>query len=196
MSVLENIETNLPFRASDYLNTISELESRGKGDYAAVNRLGYIGRYQMGAKALADIGWVKPGTTNKGLKNSNNWLIGDYASFIKDPALQDTAAVRMLETNYNRALKTGVVTPEMQPHEVAGHMAGMHLVGLKGYKKSLAGEKVTDANKVVPSYYYDYISNRLAPVKQEQPQQVQQAPEQPWWANPLEAGKAYIKGLF
>lgn len=196
MSVLENIETNLPFRPSDYLNTISELESRGKGDYAAVNRLGYIGRYQMGAKALADIGWVKPGTTNKGLKNSNNWLIGDYASFIKDPALQDTAAVRMLETNYNRALKTGVVTPEMQPHEVAGHMAGMHLVGLKGYKKSLAGEQVTDANKVVPSYYYDYISNRLAPVKQEQPQQIQQAPEQPWWANPLEAGKAYIKGLF
>ena len=196
MSALENIETNLPFRPRDYLNTISELESRGKGDYAAVNKLGYLGRYQMGAKALADIGWVKPGTTNKGLKNSNNWLIGDYASFIKDPALQDTAAVRMLETNYNRALKTGVVTPEMQPHEVAGHMAGMHLVGLKGYKKSLAGEQVMDANKVVPSYYYDYISNRLAPVKQEQPQQVQQAPEQPWWANPLEAGKSYIKGLF
>ena len=74
-------------------------------------------------------------------------------------------------------------------------MAGMHLVGLKGYKKSLAGEPVMDANKVVPSYYYDYISNRLAPVKQE-PQQVQQTPEQPWWANPLEAGKSYIKGLF
>jgi len=196
MSVLENIETKLPFRPSDYLNTLGELESRGKGDYAAVNKLGYIGRYQMGAKALADIGWVKPGTTNKGLKNANNWLIGDYNSFIKDPSLQDTAAVRMLETNYDRALRTGVVSADMQPHEVAGHLAGMHLVGLKGYKKSLAGEPVMDANKVVPSRYYNYISERLAPVKQEQAQPIQAAPEQPWWANPLQSGKNFLRNVF
>lgn len=192
MSVLEN--TNVPFDAMQYFNTLSELESRGKGDYAARNKLGYLGRYQMGAKALADIGWVKPGTTNKGLTDKKNWLIADYKNFMNSPDVQDTAAKMMLEKSYNRALKSGVVSADMDPHDVAGHMASIHLVGQKGYKKSLAGEEVKDANGVAPLTYFNHVSERMRPpVTYTEPQQ---QPEQPWWSNPLEAGKAYVKGLF
>ena len=191
MSVLEN--TNVPFDAMQYFDTLSELESRGKGDYAARNKLGYLGRYQMGAKALADIGWVKPGTTNKGLTDKKNWLIADYKNFMGNPEVQDTAAKLMLEKSYNRALKSGVVSSDMDPHDIAGHMGSIHLVGQKGYKKSLAGEDVRDANGVSPLNYFNHISERMRPpVTYKEPIQ----PEQPWWSNPLEAGKAYVKGLF
>lgn len=195
MSATEN--NGLPFDVNAYYNYLSQLESRGKGDYEAKNRLGYLGRYQMGAKALADIGWVKPGTTNKGLQDKRNWLVNDYKSFLSSPDVQDSAAKQMLEKNYERALKSGIISPDMAPYEQAGHMAGIHLVGHKGYKKSLAGEDVRDANKMSPTEYYNYISERLMPsVTYEEPKPVQQQQEQPWWANPLEAGKNYLKGLF
>jgi hypothetical protein len=194
MSVLEN--SNLPFDVKQYFDVLSELESQGKGDYAARNRLGYLGRYQMGAKALADIGWVKPGTTNKGLMDKKNWLIADYKNFMSNPDVQDTAAKMMLEKSHARAMKSGILSPDMPPHEQASHMAGIHLVGQKGYKKSLAGEDVRDANKMSPSHYYDYVYQRFAPKQEEAPAQLVPQQEQPWWANPLEAGKAYIKGLF
>lgn len=193
MSVLEN--SNVPFDAQQYFDTLSELESRGKGDYAARNKLGYLGRYQMGAKALADIGWVKPGTTNKGLLDSKNWLVANYKNFMGNPEVQDTAAKMILEKSHARAMKSGVISPDMTPAEQAAHMSGIHLVGQKGYKKSLAGEDIRDANKVSPSHYYDYVYQRFAP-KQEEVVPVQQQPEQPWWANPLETGKNYLKGLF
>ena len=193
MSVLEN--SNVPFDARQYFDTLSELESRGKGDYTARNKLGYLGRYQMGAKALADIGWVKPGTTNKGLLDKKNWMIADYKNFMGNPDVQDTAAKMMLEKNYNRALKSGLVSPDMEPHDAAGHMASIHLVGQKGYKKSLAGEDIRDANGVAPLNYFNHVSERMRPPVSYVEQQPQQ-PEQPWWSNPLEAGKAYVKGLF
>lgn len=193
MSVLEN--SNVPFDAKQYFDTLSELESRGKGDYTARNKLGYLGRYQMGAKALADIGWVKPGTTNKGLLDKKNWVVADYKNFMGNPDVQDTAAKIMLEKSYNRALKSGLVSSDMDPHDVAGHMASIHLVGQKGYKKSLAGEDIRDANGVAPLNYFNHVSERMRPpMTYTEPQQAQ--PEQPWWSNPLEAGKAYVKGLF
>jgi hypothetical protein len=191
MSVLEN--TNVPFDAQQYFDTLSGLESQGKGDYSARNKLGYLGRYQMGAKALADIGWVKPGTTNKGLTDNRNWLIASHKNFMGNPDVQDTAAKMMLEKSYARALKSGLVSADMEPFDAAGHMASIHLVGQKGYKKSLAGEDVRDANGVAPSHYFNHVSERMRPpvTYTEQTQ-----PEQPWWSNPLEAGKAYVKGLF
>ena len=193
MSVLEN--TNVPFDAKQYFDTLSELESRGKGDYAARNKLGYLGRYQMGAKALADIGWVKPGTTNKGLTDRKNWLIADYKNFMGNPDVQDTAAKMMLEKSYARALKSGLVSPDMEPFDAAGHMASIHLVGQKGYKKSLAGQDIRDANGVAPTEYFNHVSERMRPPMTYTEQQPQQ-PEQPWWSNPLESGKAFVKGLF
>lgn len=188
-------ENNLPFDVNEYYNLIAKLESQGSGDYGAKNRLGYLGRYQMGAKALADIGMVKPGTTNKGLTNPNNWLSGSYKEFMNSPELQDNAARMMLEKNYNRALKSGVVSPDMPAHEVAGHLAGIHLVGHTGYKKSLAGEDIKDANKVSPLNYFNFVSERMMPVQRVEDIPAP-APEAPWWENPLQAGRNYLRKLF
>lgn len=193
---MSDTENSLPFDVNEYYNLIAKLESQGSGDYAAKNRLGYLGRYQMGAKALADIGMVKPGTTNKGLTNPNNWLSGSYKEFMSSPEMQDSAAKMMLEKNYNRALKSGIVSPDMPAHEVAGHLAGIHLVGHTGYKKSLAGEDVKDANKVSPLNYFNFVSERMMPVQRAQDIPAPPAPEAPWWENPLRTGRDYLRKLF
>ncbi len=188
--------SEVPFDVNEYNNIIAMLESRGSGDYGAKNRLGYLGRYQMGAKALADIGYVKKGTTNKGLTNPSNWLVGNYKEFMNNPEMQDKASQLMLQNNYNRALKTGVISPDMSPHEVAGHMAGIHLVGLSGYKKSLQGEDVMDANKKRPLDYFNFVSERMMPIYQAPPVPQPAAQEPAWWENPLQAGRDYLRKLF
>ena len=91
---------------SIYSPAIMQKESSGKKD--AINRLGYLGLYQMGAPALADAGFVKRGTTNQGLNNPKNWIVGDKKEFLSTPELQDKAFQAYTNKNYERALKKGL----------------------------------------------------------------------------------------
>lgn len=49
----------------DYLAALARRESGGQPDpYRAVNRAGYLGKYQMGELALIDAGFYKRDRTN------------------------------------------------------------------------------------------------------------------------------------
>ena len=54
-----------PRSGRPYLDKLGEMESGN--NYGAVNRLGYCGRWQFGAGALIDTGYVRAGTTNRAL---------------------------------------------------------------------------------------------------------------------------------
>src|SRR6185503_9176877 len=54
-----------------YLDKLGAMESGN--NYGAVNRLGYCGRWQFGAGALIDAGYVHAGTTNRSLLSPAAW---------------------------------------------------------------------------------------------------------------------------
>lgn len=188
------------FDLQAFKDALAEKESQGRGDYKAVNRYGYLGRYQLGAKALADAGLVKRGTSNRGLKNPRNWLQGNRNEFLASPDMQESALEKVLQLNAKRAMKHGLFDVSSPGYEQAGVLAGMHLVGAKGFRRSLDGMDVKDANNVRPVQYYQHMVDRLGPKDTGEDYQYnmeQQMPvEQPWYVNPLQAGKDYFTNLF
>jgi hypothetical protein len=126
---------------TDYFSTILNRES--SNNYSAVNRLNYLGGYQMGASALIEAGLVKKGTTNKGLDNPKNW-VGSLSkdSFLTNPELQNQA-VRTY-TNKNKKYLGDMYT-NASPTRRKQLLASAHLIGA-GATKTNMGKK--DANGI------------------------------------------------
>jgi hypothetical protein len=93
------------------------------------------------------------------LNNPKNWIVGSKREFLNTPELQDKAMMSYTEKNYGYAQKYGLLDENTPPEETAGILAGVHLVGAKGYKSSLQGKDVKDANKMRPQQYYDNVLN-------------------------------------
>ncbi len=141
----------------DFLEALGNRESGG--DYSRVNRHGYLGKYQMGEKALIEAGfYVDDGS------HANDWdgkwttaAAGDVevysqTAFLNDPEAQELAVRRLAARNWDmiRAMhlhlyngrNVGGVTLT-----VSGMLAGAHLVGIGGLRKFiLDGEDVADGN--------------------------------------------------
>ena len=147
----------LPFDLNTYKDALAQWES--SDNYGSRNRLGYLGRYQLGASALVDAGFVKPGTTNKGLKNPKNWLKGNMDKFLNNPALQEKAFEAYTKRNFQALLNKGLINPDSSPAEAASVLAAAHLVGPTGAHKALVlGQDVRDANNMKPQTYMQRMS--------------------------------------
>ena len=142
-----------------FRNALAEKES--SDNYEAVNKGNYLGRYQLGAKALSEVGFVKPGTTHRGLNNPKNWIVGDKNEFLKSPDLQEKAMLAYTQKNFGYAQKYGLIGQDTPPEEAAAILAGTHLVGAKGMQKALGGADIKDANNIRPQQYYDFMLNRF-----------------------------------
>lgn len=116
--------------------------SESSGNYFAINRLGYKGRYQFGTSALK---WV-------GVKNTNQ--------FLKSPALQERAMDALIARNkyvlrdYINAFDGKTVAG----HKVteSGLIAAAHLCGAGNVKKFLDSDGMfifEDGNKVPLTSY-------------------------------------------
>ena len=107
-------------------------QRESSNDYQAVNQLNYLGKYQFGGAALADIGLVKKGTKNRQLDNNNNWTIpGGKEGFLNDTSLQENTMDKMLNLN---AKYLGSEKGDSQG-EIAGMLSASHLLGAGGAKK-------------------------------------------------------------
>lgn len=140
-----------------YLAQVGYNESTG--NYGAVNQLGYLGKYQMGAAALIDGGYVKPGTTNSGLSNPNNWTgkdgITSRDDFLGNEAVQELNAYNYTARNYNTLIRIGVINSQTSSDEVAGVLQVSHLLGPGGAKNWYAGGGGQDANGTTGNTYYN-----------------------------------------
>lgn len=134
----------------------SLLNKESSGNYKAVNQIGYVGGYQLGAAALTDLGYVKSGTTNSQLKDASRWNKGlDLESFLNDSALQDQIFQQYTQMNYNSLLRLGVVNSSSPVDAVSGYLATSHLLGPGGARKLSQGVNSSDANGTTGSYYYN-----------------------------------------
>lgn len=104
-------------------------ESRNK--YDAVNSYGYIGKYQQGALMLADLGYVRKGTKNSGLRDPRNWKKGmSMEKFLKDEKLQEELIRKELVLN-KRYLGNSI----RDEKDLYGMLSAAHLLGAGGAKK-------------------------------------------------------------
>lgn len=149
----------------------SRLQAESRGQYTAVNNLGFAGGYQMGAAAAETVGLLKPGTTaaarsasdpygNNALNDPNNW-VGKNGSpkslqeFLYNTAAQDAAFQKHTEVNA-RTLETTrttqgtyLLSAETPQAERAGFLGAASLAGPTGLaKKGLDG--YADINGTTP----------------------------------------------
>lgn len=152
-----------PEESETFRRTLLQRES--SGNYQAVNQLGYIGGYQMGAAALEDLGYLKKGASKAGnaaLDNPSNWnLAGGKEAFLSNPSIQDQAFERLSNQNYNTLSKKGVIGAGTDSGDVAGYLGASHLTGPGGAAKLARGEVASDANGVKASEYFSLAKGRV-----------------------------------
>lgn len=140
-----------------YMAQVGYSESAGK--YDAVNTYGYLGKYQMGASALIDSGYVRAGTTDSGLSNPANWTGKDGISnaelFLASPGIQEQTMYKYTVNNYNSLSSLGLVTAETSKEEAAGLLSVSHLLGANGAKAWYNGKGGTDAYGTTGDSYYN-----------------------------------------
>ncbi len=146
-----------------YLDKLGEMESGN--NYGAVNRLGYCGRWQFGAGALIDAGYVRPGTTNRNLLSPAAWTgkagVNSRADWLSRPDAQDAAMLAYTRAHYKSLLEHGELLPTSSPARIAGLLAAAHLMGLGGARHLVDGTVTHDANGTTTLKYYQLLSVAL-----------------------------------
>lgn len=136
---------------------LGEKESGNK--YTAVNRLNYIGKYQMGADMLIDLGYVRPGSKLRDLDNPGVWVgkggIKSKEDFLGSPSVQESAMDQELELNERRLRRLGVIDETSTTQEISGYLATSHLLGTGGASAMKRGVVKADANGVTGNAYYN-----------------------------------------
>jgi uncharacterized protein (TIGR02594 family) len=146
-----------------YLDKLGEMESGN--NYAAVNRLGYCGRWQFGAGALIDVGYVRAGTTNRDLLSTAAWTgkagVSSRPDWLSRPDAQDAAMLAYTRAHYKSLLGHGELLPTSSPARIAGLLAAAHLMGLGGARHLVDGTVTHDANGTTTLKYYQLLSVAL-----------------------------------
>jgi hypothetical protein len=147
-----------------YMAQIGKSES--SGNYAAVNQLGYVGKYQFGYGALIGAGYVKSSVTSLAqLDNPNSWTgkdgITDKSAWLSNGSVQESAMLSYTQSNYTAMIKNGAVTADMSPEDVGGMLSVAHLLGpnegtperpgAAGWRKGRGG---ADANNTSGDTYF------------------------------------------
>lgn len=159
---------------------IAVSESGDKMDYQAENQFGYVGRYQMGAAALVDAGYIHKsayeqyrvsGNPNEALNHPSSWTgkggVRSKGDFKSNSSAQEDAMQTNANNNYNQLVRSGVINKDSSPSQVGGYLMSAHLVGAGGAKKFATGGGGKDAFGTTAADYYNRGSdavNRLGSV--------------------------------
>lgn len=144
----ESAQTFSPYLGKSFVGFKEALAFKeSRGDYACVNKFGYLGKYQFGKGTLKLIGIHNPTT------------------FLKDPKLQERAFIANAQRNkwiLRKDIKNfvgkrinGVLVTE------SGILAAAHLAGpgnVKKYLRSYGLNNFADGNGTTVSYYLKKFS--------------------------------------
>jgi hypothetical protein len=177
-SINPNIGTLPPLnqtQVQQLMDAIAKKESSsipgGIQNYEAQNRLGYVGKYQFGAMALATLGYVKVGNnqklTNDVLDNSENWTnkngLRSKSEYIKQGQKQEIIMFENLTFNYNVLKRKGVINNNDEAGKVAGLLSVSHLLGAGGAAAFASGKDSKDGNGVSGRTYYEIGALAVGP---------------------------------
>ena len=146
-----------------YLVTLGKRESGN--DYGKVNTIGFSGRWQFGAAALQDFGYVRKGASTRSLSSPFAWTgkngIKSQKDFLSNQKVQDSLMLAYTRRNYKSLLRMKVVTEVDAPANVGGYLAAAHLKGPGGARKLKNGQDNKDAYGTSASSYYNMMKGAL-----------------------------------
>lgn len=132
--------------------------------YPVTNQLNYCGKYQMGAAALAEIGYIKIDAYrlyggNKANNYPSSWTgkdgINSKEDFLNNGPVQEKAIIALFKLNYSRLLSVGGIKPGDDQCTIAGMLSVAHLLGASGAKKWRMTAGGADANGMTGSKYFN-----------------------------------------
>lgn len=138
---------------------IARRESGGAGDLRAVNQLGFAGRYQFGALALNDLGYVHSNVRqNAQLRTPSSWKgeqgVNSLEDWLSNANAQERAMLQLTRINYARLQRSGVLSTNNTPRRAAGLLAVAHLLGAGGAATYARTGNGADANGTSGNSYY------------------------------------------
>lgn len=125
-----------PFDYDAYRHAIGIHESGS--NYGSVNSIGFIGKYQFGAGALTDLGYIKlsvyqqypDNDKNAALRDPNAWKAPyTRAGFLADGPEQERAMVRLTAMNRSSLENNGILTKRSTAQEQGAWLAIAHGLG-------------------------------------------------------------------
>ena len=168
--VIENKSSTGYKTLDDFYRDLGQRES--SGNYEVVNRLGYVGKYQMGEAALVDCGYYVE-TAQKGNYSNNDWSgkftgkdgIYSLEDFKKNHAVQEKAQLQYKKLQWKYLQNVGAdkyIGQVINGYKItaSGLLAGAHLAGAGGvikYLKSAGKNNTKDSNGTsVESYMKNF----------------------------------------
>lgn len=145
---------------SQYREWKAEIAKRESGgNLKAKNQLGYVGRYQFGALALNDLGYVKSTVKqNAGLQQESSWTgkngVRNLDGWFNNEAAQESAMLELARKNYGTLTRLGALNASSPPRRVAGLLAVAHLLGAGGAANYARTGQGADANGTSGNVYY------------------------------------------
>ena len=143
----------------------SSSQPGGAQNYTITNQSGFVGKYQFGAAALQDLGYLRtpiPKSTlsNSDMNNNTLWTGKNGVESLDDfkankNNVQESAMFENVKNNYVRLKNLGVIDASTSTkEEVAGYLATSHLLGAGGARDYSQGVNKTDGNGTGASEYY------------------------------------------
>lgn len=153
-----------PLSTGDIRAVMAQIGFReSSNNYSAINQLGYIGKYQFGAAALVDRGYIKADafkTYGQGaLTRPESWTgkdnIRNRDDFLRNTQIQESAMFEQLNANYSTLTRINAVSSGSDKSELAGMLSVSHLLGAGGADKWKKTGTGSDANGVGGGEYYN-----------------------------------------
>lgn len=146
-----------------------------------LNPYGYAGKYQFGAQALQDLGYIRKdlktdyATIGKAehirlIRDPNSWTgkngISSLQDWLNNGPEQESAICEFTRRNYTAMLSNGAITKDLPKEDLAGMLMVSHLLGAGGARNWRNGQGKTDANGTSGDVYFargKYAIVALAP---------------------------------
>lgn len=138
--------------------------NESRWDYKVSNQFNFVGRYQFGAPALADCGYIKPDYVkqyggNKCLNITSSWTnkdgIGSIEDYKSTPSAQENAMFELMNRNYKTLVRIGGIKPDDDLCTIAGLIQVAHLLGAGGAKNWRNSGGGQDANGTTGATYFN-----------------------------------------
>jgi hypothetical protein len=130
----------------------------GGQNYGVVSPIGELGKYQINAEQLAQLGYVKYLTNVKGervfpsnfrLASNDIWQgksgMTSIQKFVSTPAIQEKMMNELTAFNYDQLILDGIITPTTRVEQIGGYLSIAHNTGLFAVKQFVNGENVVNA---------------------------------------------------
>ena len=153
-----------PLTGANWKKFCQVLGTRESGNvYEKVNKIGFCGRWQFGALALIDCGYVKRDRRrNSDLLRSDSWLgtngVTSREGWLSGRATQNAAMLQYTRMHYKSLIKSGSLSAGSSLPRVAGLLAASHLMGVGGANDFVRGKFKTDGFGTSTKEYYALLS--------------------------------------